>query len=80
MRRTPPKPIAPVDLEALLLELHSLADKARELGVCITWFEPNELHGLDPDAVEEVMTHAANEFIAFNSQAPGYQLPLEMDD
>ena len=68
-----------IDLETILRDLHALAQPAREAGICITWYEPNELRGLDPDTVEDVMTFAANEFIESSAPLPRYQLSLDMD-
>jgi hypothetical protein len=67
------------DIESILRDLHALALSAREAGICITWYEPNELCGLDPDTVEEVMTFAANEFIESTAPLPEHQLSLDMD-
>ena len=68
-----------IDLETILRDLHALALPAREAGICITWYAPNELRGLDPGTVEEVMTFAANEFIESNAPLPERQLTLDMD-
>ena len=68
-----------IDLETIVRDLHALAQPAREAGICITWYEPNELCGLDPETVEEVMTFAANEFIESNALLPEHQLSLDMD-
>jgi len=68
-----------IALEMILRDLHALALPARESGICITWHEPNELCGLAPGTVEEIMTHAANEFIEFNALLPEHQLTLDMD-
>jgi len=68
-----------IDLETILRDLHALALPAREAGICITWYEPNELRGLDPDKVEDVMTFAANEFIEANAPLSDPQLSLDMD-
>ena len=68
-----------IDLETILRDLHALALPAREAGICITWYEPNELRGLDPDTIEDVMTAAANEFIESNAPPAEHQLSLEMD-
>ena len=68
-----------IDFEKILRDLHALALPAREAGICITWYEPNELCGLDPGTVEEVMTLAANEFIESNAPLPEHQLVLDMD-
>lgn len=67
-----------IDLETLLLDLHALALPAREAGICITWYEPSELRGLDPNTVEDVMTFAANEFIESSAPLPMYQLSLDL--
>jgi hypothetical protein len=68
-----------IDLETIRHDLHALALSAREAGICITWYEPNELRGLDPDMVEDVMTFAANEFIESSAPLPRYQLSLDLD-
>ena len=68
-----------IDLETILRDLHALAQPAREAGICITWYEPNELRGLDPSTVEEVMTLAANEFIESNALLLPHQLSLDLD-
>jgi hypothetical protein len=68
-----------IDLETILRDLHALALPAREAGICITWYEPNELRGLDPETVEDAMTLAANEFIESNAPLPEHQLTLDMD-
>lgn len=67
------------DLETILLDLHAVAAPAREAGFSITWYEPCELRGLDPDLVENVMTSAANEFIESNALLPEPQLSLDLD-
>jgi len=67
------------DLESILRDLHALALLAREAGICITWYEPDELRGLGIDMIEDVMTAAANEFIEFNALLPPYQLSLDLD-
>jgi hypothetical protein len=68
-----------IDLKTILLDLHALAAPAREAGICITWYEPNELRGLDPDTIADVMTFAANEFIESSAPLPRYQLSLDLD-
>ena len=68
-----------IDLETILRDLHALVLPAREAGICITWYEPSELRGLDPNTVEDVMTVAANEFIESNAPLPEHQLMLDMD-
>lgn len=68
-----------IDLETILRDLYALALPAREAGICITWYEPSELRGLDPDTIEDVMTFAANEFIESNAPLPSYQLSLDLD-
>lgn len=69
------------NLEAMVRELHELAESAREAGIGITWYEPGELRGLDPMRVEEVMALAANEFIEFNGALPiQHQLALDIDE
>ena len=68
-----------IDLETILRDLHALTLPAREAGICITWYEPNELRGLNPDTVEDVMTFAANEFIDTNAPLAEDQLSLDMD-
>ena len=74
-----PKLHMQIDLETILRDLHALALAAREAGICITWYEPTELRGVDPDTVEEVMTFAANEFVESNAPLPEPQLLLDMD-
>jgi hypothetical protein len=68
-----------IDLETILLDLHALALSAHEAGFCVIWYEPNELRGLDPDTVQNVMTLAANEFIESNATLPARQLSLDLD-
>ena len=67
------------DLETILRDLHALALLAREAGICITWYQPSGLRGLDPDTIEDVMTSVANEFIESNVPLPEHQLTLAMD-
>jgi hypothetical protein len=66
-------------LETILRDLHALALLAREAGICVTWYEPNELRGLGLDMIEDVMTSAANEFIEYNALHLPHQLPLDLD-
>ena len=68
-----------IDLEMILLDLHALALPAREAGICITWYEPSELRGLDPDTIADVMTFAANDFIESSAMLPARQLSLDLD-
>ena len=68
-----------IDLEKILRDLHALALLAREAGICIIWYEPNELRGLDPDTIEDAMTSVANEFIESNALLLPHQLSLELD-
>ena len=67
-----------IDLETILRDLQALAAPAREAGFSITWYEPSELRGLDPDKVEDVMTSAANEFIESSAPVPEHQLSLDL--
>ena len=67
------------DLKTILHDLHALALPAREVGICITWYEPNELRGIDPSTIEDVMTSAANEFIESNALLLPHQLSLDLD-
>jgi hypothetical protein len=68
-----------IDLETILRDLHALAPSAHEVGISITWYEPSELRGLDPNTIEDVMTFAANEFIESNAPLSEVQLSLDMD-
>ncbi len=68
-----------IALEKILRDLRVLALLAREAGICITWYEPNELRGLDADTIEDVMTSVANEFIESNASLPEHQLTVDMD-